>query len=72
MPDVPRTQSSMPSDSNRDFGAEHTALTDRASALPGVDEIVRLFSDYQRQLHGAAALARVAVPQSTTTTSTSF
>lgn len=69
-PSSPRER--MPSDSTRDFGAEHRDLTDRAAALPGVDEVVKIYADYQRQLLGAAALARASVPRSSATAGTSF
>lgn len=69
-PSSPRE--SMSSDSSRDFDAEHRDLTDRASALPGVDEIVKIYSDYQRQMLGAAALSRATFPGSSATAGTSL
>lgn len=57
--------------SQRDRGAEHRDLCDRAHAHPGVAEVLYVYGAYQAAMTGARVHQRVAVPTSRAAADTS-
>lgn len=55
----------------RDRTAEQRDLADRANALPGVADVIRIYGAYQSAMAGARAHVKVSVPTSRTAAHTS-